>query len=902
MSRRPTEDQLVQLYHEKGCYALAWYAWRNSLRALPILGVYSLSTIWKEGTVQQAYSVCRIPLLLAQWWEFPESIDPPHTAASSDATVHAVIYSIRAAARVTDSVDDITSAISEADSSAFSETFHRFATDNDTAFAISEASKAADESSFAVKNNAAKAAAGVAAEAANKVVFANTFYIDAGSASDDAAAADYLLLRDSKKLDGQFWVNQPLWISKKKEPGGFRQACEIFTQCLTDLGLGFLAEDINVLWKNQDLKPHVRNYRNDYSEVELNSADTLRGLIMGEEEANKIHAVRLLLLGPGGAGKSSLADRLQGRHVEAIKRMTVGVDYQQHQPLNLRETFPNYGLDRKQLDLFMWDFGGQTIFHGLHRAFLHENCVYVLVVDSRHEQAPDEWLHQIKHLAGIHAKVLLVTNQYEECKTPQNQARLLREFPGLLSSESFFYFSCLDCVSNKEVDFQKFVTQLVQNSLDAQKMVLKETLDVQKALQKRYQDKEDVFLEIEDLENVVEETTCKTNMAEEMADKLQQLGFLVKVDHRQSSYCLKPEWAIDHAYELLYSEPLRASNGLLTFKSLSVCFEKKLKNRHMEHLINFLEERSLCHKLSSTDEYFFPDSAKADEPEWASKVLKDKNALILRFDMSYLPLGFHARLVHKLFAANTNAGIQSPDDIWRQGFVMRKESSQAVVQYQLRKNVIEMVLLGPLKDFSALLNVFFINLKAVVASNKGSQLQKIHPSVVLNQQSFSVHSSEALIKMLQQIENYDELFKEVTKMAGKKYNVNVGNVGDNSQVTIDAEDFMIKNQSDNQAVEVDTNQRQQITEIINELFKDVPALSEDQFKALVHTKTALEKETPENNNLLSRVWAGLSGVTDFGNNAIGVGQFVVKHQAKTAAVIADAFKMFSSELAESGVL
>lgn len=86
------------------------------------------------------------------------------------------------------------------------------------------------------------------------------------------------------------------------------------------------------------------------------------------------------------------------------------------------------------------DFCGQTIFHGLHSAFLHENCVYILVVDSRHEQAPDAWLQQIRHLTQAKAKVLLVTNWHEACDTQQNETRLLREFPDLLTGHQFFLF------------------------------------------------------------------------------------------------------------------------------------------------------------------------------------------------------------------------------------------------------------------------------------------------------------------------------------------------------------------------------------------------------------------------------------------------------------------------------
>ena len=850
MAKLPTEKQLAKLYYDKGHGALVWYAWRNALRALPVLGLgppRALRIIWKKNTVRQVYLICRTQLLLAQWCDSPKKVSFPLIAKTTKIMAD-VVAAIELAA-------DTTSTISPSASS--------FATDANAYAAAADAFNAANYASNSFMNPA------------------NSDDIAAANAVAAMAAADYALLQKTETVDHSFWLKQPLWPDGlSSQPEQFRVGSKRLIEALDDLGLGFIADDLNDLWNGYNLKSHTKNYFNEYSDVEVNNTDTLRQLILGEEDADQIHAVRVLLLGPGGAGKSSLADRLQGNTVEKVKCVTPGVNYQHHQPLNLRKTFPNYRLVHKQLDLFLWDFGGQTIFHGLHRAFLHENCVYILVVDSRHEQAPDDWLHQIRHLAGSQTKVLLVTNQYEECKTPQNETRLLREFSDLLSVESFFYFSCLDCVNDMEVDFQRFVMQLIQNSLQSQKMVLKETLDVQKALQKRYQEKNDVFLELDDLEEVIEATTSKADIAEEMSEKLQQLGFIVKVDHFETSYCLKPEWAIDHSYELIYSKALRNSNGLMTFKSLGQCFEKRLKTRHMKHLIDFLQERSLCHKLSSSDEFFFPDAAKANEPELVSHVMKDEKALVLRFDMPYLPLGFHAHLVHNLFVINAEVGIQSQSDIWRQGFILRKGSSQAVVQYLLRKNIIEMVLLGQLKDFSELLNVFILNLKAAITNSNDNQPQDVSPSVILNEQSFSVHSSEALIKVLSKIENYDELINEVSEMASKII------VGAHSQVAINAQGVTQKYQSDNQTLEINTDQRRQIAEIVTELLKDVSAYPTDQLSAVVKVKSALEYESPENNNLLGRVWAGLSEITDFTNNAIGVGQFVVKHQAAITAAIA----------------
>ena len=67
MAELPTKEELEKLYYEKGRSALVWYAWRNALRALPILGCLPLTKIWPQNTVRHIYKTIRICLVLAQW-------------------------------------------------------------------------------------------------------------------------------------------------------------------------------------------------------------------------------------------------------------------------------------------------------------------------------------------------------------------------------------------------------------------------------------------------------------------------------------------------------------------------------------------------------------------------------------------------------------------------------------------------------------------------------------------------------------------------------------------------------------------------------------------------------------------------------------------------------------------
>ncbi|WP_020559412.1 COR domain-containing protein [Thiofilum flexile] len=821
----PTRKDLRALYYQKGHDALVWYAWRNALRALPALGHCSIRSIWAENTVRHVVAICRVPLILAQWANAPKEANAANTA------INAATFDATKAANANNTTQ-ATYAI----------------------YTTNAATNTAANIDYAV----------IAATNTANPDYAITAWID------------YNLLKENHIPITTRWYKHPLWQKiAVGEATLIKQDQQAFDRQLRDLDLKFLADDLKNIFENKPLGLHAINYLKNISEAELNNPVALRRIIL-EGEGESIHAVRVLLLGPGGAGKSSLADRLQGKPVNLVKKLTVGVDYLNHQPLNLHNNF-NYLSQNKKLDLYLWDFGGQTIFHGLHSAFLHENCVYVLVVDSRHEQAPDEWLHQIRHLTGGRTKVLLVTNWYEGCETRQNETRLLREFPDILDTNCFFYFSCHE---PDKPNFQTFVEALEKASLDSQRMVLKEMLKVHEALKRHYQ--QDIFLDATKLRNII-----KSNANSEpkvVVDKLQQLGFLVKVDRKRAHYCLKPEWAVDNAYKVLYSKILRDADGVLTLDALLDKFEDLLGN-YTRYLVDFLETRSLCCDLNRDQEeedatYFFPDAAPADEPKDASTILQETaNGLKVRFDLPYLPLGFHARLIKKLFKSPD--GIKNEQDIWRQGFILRRGESSAVVHYLTRKSIVELVLDGSnWQDLSELLNTLLVNLKAVLLEGQGMREEQIVPSVVLDQQVFSVHSAETLVEVLGQIKNYGQLIQEVKKMASTG-NINVTN----GQVIVGNNNTQ-KNNSDNNTVEISADQRQQLSMIVGELLKNAATLNPNDLPAVALVNQALAApEKPESRNLLGTVWNGLKEAVDFTKTSTEIASFAMENGGTIASLM-----------------
>lgn len=92
-----------------------------------------------------------------------------------------------------------------------------------------------------------------------------------------------------------------------------------------------------------------------------------------------INEAKLILVGYGGVGKTTLVNRLVRDEFHPDKRdVTWGVE------ITPWETDLPYG---GRVTLRTWDFGGQEIMHATHQFFFTQNTIYMLVLEGRNQQA-----------------------------------------------------------------------------------------------------------------------------------------------------------------------------------------------------------------------------------------------------------------------------------------------------------------------------------------------------------------------------------------------------------------------------------------------------------------------------------------------------------------------------------
>jgi internalin A len=134
-----------------------------------------------------------------------------------------------------------------------------------------------------------------------------------------------------------------------------------------------------------------------------------------------LNEAKLILVGYGTVGKTSLVNRLIHDGFDQAEKETEGINISQW-PISLR--------DGEDARLHIWDFGGQEIMHSTHQFFLTQRSLYLLVLNGRqgHEDADaDYWLSLIDSF-GEGSPVLVVLNKIKEHPFDLNRRGLKQKF------------------------------------------------------------------------------------------------------------------------------------------------------------------------------------------------------------------------------------------------------------------------------------------------------------------------------------------------------------------------------------------------------------------------------------------------------------------------------------------
>ncbi|MFZ4661008.1 MAG: COR domain-containing protein [Caldilineaceae bacterium] len=151
--------------------------------------------------------------------------------------------------------------------------------------------------------------------------------------------------------------------------------------------------------------------------------DELKAYLRSLENAEPLYEAKLVLVGEGNVGKTTLLKALKGKKGEEApkpgERTTHGVEIDIHGLL-----LPHPTQDGIEIQLNAWDFGGQDVYRVTHQFFFSRRSLYLVIWEPRRGvQAGqvEDWLNMIRLRVGEEARVLIVSTH---CKTGERIARI----------------------------------------------------------------------------------------------------------------------------------------------------------------------------------------------------------------------------------------------------------------------------------------------------------------------------------------------------------------------------------------------------------------------------------------------------------------------------------------------
>jgi len=399
------------------------------------------------------------------------------------------------------------------------------------------------------------------------------------------------------------------------------------------------------------------------------------------KDGRALREVKVILVGRGEVGKSSMVDVLQKKKFVKNRKRTDGI------------AISNWEVKLKDgpAELLLWDFGGQEIMHGTHQFFLTYRSLYVVMVDGRHDrgrQDAEYWLKMVRAFGGD-SPVLVVMNRQKNHPFSIDTEMLSQKYG--VSLEHFFR---TDCGTAKTIEpLRAAILHEAQRMLKAEERFPVKCWDLKTRLGQMKEHGDD-YLSQSDYEQLCQEHGITDEEAQQkLLRRLADLGTVVSFpdDVRMAELSvLNPAWATDGIYRVVTDEALREKkHGLLTLRKLRELLPKDRwpKPLHVRYVLDLMAKFNLCFPVDQDgDPVLVPELLEDKTPplgDW-----EPSGCVVFQYNYPVLPHGVLPRFTTRTHELSQNRLR------WRSGVELAYEGAEARVQADYDANTITLWLRG----------------------------------------------------------------------------------------------------------------------------------------------------------------------------------------------------------------
>lgn len=479
------------------------------------------------------------------------------------------------------------------------------------------------------------------------------------------------------------------WNSVKQIPPLVFDLVSLERLNIRHCGIGVIPEDILRLHRLEHLDCEENPIESPPAEVASKGLGAIRDYWRqrGDTGVDYLCEAKLIILGEAGAGKTSLARKIENPKYKLRERekSTEGINVIRHQfstAIRTHEDGEEKVLHRK-FQVNIWDFGGQEIYHATHQFFLTRRSVYVLVCDDRKEDTDFSYWLQVVEMLSDASPLLIVQNEKQDRTRDINLSSLRAQFANLRATLS----TNLD--TNRGLDHVIHVVQKELEGLPHVGVGLPATWKrVREVLE---QDQRD-FISLEEYLGV-----CQQHGFTRRADKLQLSGYLHDLGiclHFQddpllkNTVVLKPSWGTDAVYRVLDDPEVIGARGQFTRTQLRRIWSEAKYVGMLDELLRLMMKFQLCYELEPGQSYIAPQLLSSEQPPYP---WEQTGGLVVRYEYVFLPKGILTRFIvamHRLIAGVGRL-------VWKTGVVLERDGSRAEVIEEYSQRRIRVRVSGP---------------------------------------------------------------------------------------------------------------------------------------------------------------------------------------------------------------
>lgn len=424
------------------------------------------------------------------------------------------------------------------------------------------------------------------------------------------------------------------------------------------------------------------------------------------QASHPLHEAKLLLVGEGSVGKTSLVERLLYNRPPSDSGKTVGVDIHKW---SVEVTVTSESDSHlAPINLNVWDFGGQEIYHATHQFFLTHRSLYLVVIEARKDEAAnrlDYWLRHVQSFAGD-APIILVVNKSDQGRLALDERGLMLNYPAI---RAIVHTSCVsgDGLPQLRTAIEEALAAMphINDWIPLTWFEVKEQLA---ALDKDTLPYES-YVELCQTAGIGYEAAQRT-----LARFLHDLGAALNFqDDRRlaGTHVLNPEWVTGGIYRILNAAKLQES-GLLHLHDLDDILDRQRYPAHKHpFLLDIMGKFELSVPLDR-ERYLIPGLLPKARPafDWPEHA-----PVALEYRYAILPAAILSRLMVRLHSHIWQSERGRPAR-WRNGLVIHRDNCRALITADPAANRLAIALDGPTPQRRRLLAVVRAQLAEIHAS------------------------------------------------------------------------------------------------------------------------------------------------------------------------------------------